>query len=80
VTDLVSPVTREHGRLRPPAKFFAPTGKMFCIQVKTIGHSFKNLGPSQKNLHHPWCPKLVVGLGFVSAIKQNVSIYYWWWW
>jgi len=22
----------------------------------------KNLGPSQKTLRHPWCPKLVTGL------------------
>jgi len=30
--------------------------------LKTIGHSLKNLGPSQKTLRHPWCPKLVTGL------------------
>jgi len=24
--------------------------------------SLKNLGPSQKTLRHPWCPKLVTGL------------------
>jgi len=30
--------------------------------LKTIGHSLKNLGPSQKTLRHPRCPKLVTGL------------------
>jgi len=30
--------------------------------LKSIGHSSKNLGPSQKTLCHPWCPKLVTGL------------------
>jgi len=30
--------------------------------LKTIGHSLKNLGSSQKTLRHPWCPKLVTGL------------------
>jgi len=29
---------------------------------KTIGHSLKNLGPSQKTLCPPWCSKLVTGL------------------
>jgi len=30
--------------------------------LKTIGHSLKNLGLSQKTLRHPWCPELVTGL------------------
>jgi len=30
--------------------------------LKIIGHSLKNLGPCQKTLRHPWCPKLVTGL------------------
>ena len=30
--------------------------------MKTIGHSLKKLGPSQKTLRHPWCPRLVTGL------------------
>jgi len=30
--------------------------------LKTIGHNLKNLGPSQKTLRHPCCPKLVTGL------------------
>jgi len=30
--------------------------------LKTIGHSLKSLGPSQKTLRHPWCLKLVTGL------------------
>jgi len=30
--------------------------------LKAIGHSLKTLGPSQKTLRHPWCPKVVTGL------------------
>jgi len=30
--------------------------------LKTIGHSLKTLGPSQKTLRHHWRPKLVTGL------------------
>jgi len=30
--------------------------------LQTIGHSLKNIGPSQKTRHHPWCPKLVTSL------------------
>jgi len=29
---------------------------------KCVGRNLKNLGPSQKTLRHPWCPKLVTGL------------------
>jgi len=29
--------------------------------LKAIGHSLKNVGPSQKTLRHPLCPKLVTG-------------------
>jgi len=32
------------------------------MQFKIIGHSSKNLGPSQKILRPSWCPKLVMGL------------------
>ena len=32
------------------------------LDIVTIGHSLKNLGPSQKPLHCPLCPKLVTGL------------------
>jgi len=31
--------------------------------LKTIGHSLKKLGPTQKILRPTWCPKLVTGLG-----------------
>jgi len=34
--------------------------------LKTIRHSLKNLGPSQKTLRPTWCPKLVTGLGKTS--------------
>jgi len=54
----IRPVTR--GNL--PAKLFALHGKFCWAQLQTIGHSLKNLGPSQKTLRHPWCPKLVTGL------------------
>jgi len=29
---------------------------------KSVGHSLKNLDPSQKTLRLPWCSKLVTGL------------------
>jgi len=35
-----------------------------------MGHSLKNVGPSQKTLRHPWCPKLVTGL--IIAAAQHV--------
>ena len=35
--------------------FFRPPGNW-------VGHGLKHLGPSQKTLHPPWCPKLVTGL------------------
>jgi len=37
--------------------------------LKTIGHSLKNLGPSQATLRHSWSPKLVTGLT-VNAENQ----------
>jgi len=33
--------------------FSPPLGKMCWTLFKTIGHSLKNLGPSQKNLRSP---------------------------
>ena len=42
-----------------------PPWKMCWTQFKTIGHSLKNLGPSQKTLRPTWCPKLVVGLRMI---------------
>jgi len=46
-----------------PRKIFAPPpGKMCWTSIKTIGHSSKKLGPSQKTLRPSWCPKLVTGL------------------
>ena len=35
---------------------------MCWTQFKNIGHSSKNLGPSQKTFRPSWCPKLVAGL------------------
>jgi len=42
------PVTR--GGDSPPRKFFSPRGKICWIYFETIGHSLKNLVPSQKTL------------------------------
>ena len=39
------PVNRGRRKIPPPL------GKMFWMQFKTIGHSLKNLGPSQETLH-----------------------------
>jgi len=30
--------------------------------LKIIGYNLKNLGPYQKTLRYPWCPKIVTGL------------------
>jgi len=49
------PVTRGcAGRRSLPCKIFRPKN--------VLGHSWKNLGPSQRTLRHSWCPKLVTGL------------------
>jgi len=48
--------------------------------LKTIGHSLKNLGLSQKTLRHPWCPgwlrawaKPSDGLAFLTN-NRNVTL------
>jgi len=41
---------------------YPPPGKMCWTYFETIGHSLKNLSPSQKNLRPSWCLKLVTGL------------------
>jgi len=48
---------RNQGSNFPP-----PPGKMCWTSFKTIGHSSKNVGPSQNTLRPSWCPKLVTGL------------------
>ena len=40
-------------RANPPRKYIAPAGKMCWTQLKTIGHSLKNLGPFQKTGYVP---------------------------
>ena len=50
---------RKHGSEAPP-KNISPHLE------KCLGHSFKILGPSQKTLRPPWCPKLVTGLIFIQ--------------
>ena len=46
----------------PSYKILRLPWKNVLIIGQTIGHSLKNLGPSQKTLRHPLCPKLVTGL------------------
>jgi len=48
----------------PPRKNFALPEKKCWTWFKSIGHSSKNLGPSQKTLRPSWCPKLVTSLIF----------------
>jgi len=55
------------GARNPPRKCFAPPGEMFWTSFKTIGHSSKILGPSQKSLRPSCCPKLVTGLRLLDA-------------
>jgi len=56
----VRPVIR--GGEAAPEKFFSSPGKMCWTSFKTIGHSSKAWGPSQKTLRPSWCSKLVTGL------------------
>jgi len=39
---------------------------MFWTKFKFIGHSVKNVTPSQKTLRPPWRPKLVTGLSSIG--------------
>ena len=57
-------VTRGRRGLHPP-------GKMCWASVKAIGHSLKNVGPSQKTFRHPYCLKLVTGLSMTE--KNNTQ-------
>ena len=61
------------GGLRPPRKFFAPSGKICWAYFKTIEHSLKNLSPSQKTLRPPYCPKLVTGLSPSNLVTPLVT-------
>jgi len=49
-------ITYVNARAKPPERVFRLTLE------KSVGHSFKNLGPFQKTLRPPWCSKLVTGL------------------
>ena len=64
---------RNQGGRSPLITFFAPPGKMCWTSLKTIGHSSKNLDPSQKTLRPSWCPKLVTGLPSM-LIQSIVSV------
>jgi len=44
--------------------------------LKIIGHSLKNLDPSQKTLRHPWCLKLVTGLSTATDILMLLFTQY----
>jgi len=50
-----------------PLKLFSPPLEKF------VGHSLKNLGPSQKTLRHIWCPKLVPGLLCPDGPRVHLS-------
>ena len=51
------------GGAKPPLEKISPPLEKMCLTYfETIGHSLKNLSPSQKTLRPPWCPKLVTGL------------------
>jgi len=45
---------------------------MCWTYFETVGHSLKNLGPSQKTLRSPYCPKLVTCL-VASAREWNFT-------
>jgi len=53
---------RNQGVEAPLEKCLHPPGKMCWTSFKTIGHSSKNLAPSQKTLCPSWYPKLVMSL------------------
>ena len=67
-------------RLKAPLNYFHPPGKMCWMQFKPIGHSLKNLGPSQKTFHLPWYPKLVTGLCCVLTVLWTVRFPVVWEW
>jgi len=58
---------------KPPRKFFATPGKMCWTWFNTIGHSSKNLGPSQKTLRPSWGPKVVTGLIVTTYFMNQTS-------
>jgi len=47
---------------------------MCWTHFKTIGHSSKNLGPSQKTLRPSWCPKLVTGLRTHFGLSNGQTV------
>jgi len=47
---------------------------MFWTKFKFIGHSVKNLSPSQKTLRPPWCPKLVMGLPVLRDLNHYWNV------
>jgi len=55
-------------------KIFRPPGKMCWTSFQTIGHSLKNLAPSQKTLRPSRCPKLVTGL-IISHFASRLWTY-----
>jgi len=68
------------GGFAPLENFPPPPEKMSRPKFKSIGHSAKNLSPSQKTLCPPWCPKLVTGLHIAKLmLKQSLVWYHWVW-
>jgi len=52
-----------------PLENLLPLGKIWWLYFETIGHSSKNLSPSQKTLRPSRCPKLVTGLlGHITVV------------
>jgi len=57
----ISETRGAQGAFLPLKNFSPPLEKCVGYSLK-LGKSFKILGPSQKTLRSPWCPKLVAGL------------------
>jgi len=56
------PFLGAQGGEAPVGIFFVSPGKTCRTKFKTIGHSSKIFGSSQKTLRAPWCRKLVTCL------------------
>jgi len=68
---MTRPVTRgAQGGLKPPCKNCRPPWRNVLDVVWNYSTQSKNFGPSQKTLHHPWCPKLVTGLLMTSNTRS----------
>jgi len=50
------------------------TSNFFAPLEKCVGHSLKNLGPTQKTLPPTWCPKLVVGRSEIEKVTLPTTV------